>query len=71
MVCESPLGEHRLLAKRKAPLRDSQVGVEDNWKKAKIGIGGVKPRRISRGARPERPSKRPFLLDTQLPFFYS
>jgi hypothetical protein len=42
MVSEPPLGERRVLAKRKALLRNSQVGVEDNWKKAEWGWRGVK-----------------------------
>ena len=45
MVSEPPLGERRVLAKRKALLRNSQVGAEDNWKKAEWGwSGGSNPR---------------------------
>ena len=40
MVCESPFGDHRVLTKRKAFLRNSQVGAEDNWKKAEWGWSG-------------------------------
>ena len=40
MVYESPFGDHRVLLKRKALLRNSQVGVEDNWKKADVGMEG-------------------------------